>query len=177
VIALRVLRSRRWTVVIVGVLAIGTFAAVALGSVGVGFLSETLVTGNVPDRVEASGDGVKLQTKGSADVRVQKIVITPGGFSGWHHHPGVVIVTVASGVVTFTHGCTTTNYGPGLPTGSVFVESGDAPAQASSVAGATIFATFVAPHAAPPVFRIEDTGPASCPAGGDSDDNQGGHNN
>ena len=74
-----------------------------------------------------------------------------------------MIVTVMSGVVTFTHSdCSSKTYGPGQPDGSVFVEGGDDPAQASSVDGATSYATFVAPHANPPVFRIEDD-PVTCP--------------
>jgi hypothetical protein len=44
----------------------------------------------------------------------------------------------------------------------VFVESGDDPGQASSAGGATVYATLVAPHARPPVFRIEDSVQA-CP--------------
>jgi quercetin dioxygenase-like cupin family protein len=168
---LRVLRSRkRLSVAIVGVAAIGTFAAVALGSLGVGFTATTLVTGNLTNKVEADSDQVKLQTEGPTDVRVQKIVISPGGNSGWHHHPGVVIATVASGTVAFSHACSSTTYGPGLPAGSVFVESGDSPGQASSVDGATIFVTFVAPHANPPVFRIEDNPPAPCTTGENSED-------
>jgi quercetin dioxygenase-like cupin family protein len=173
---LRVLRLRKkWSVAVAGVVVIGTFAAVALGSLAVGFTPTNLVTGTLPNRVEAESDQVKLQTKGSTDVRVQKIVINPGGTSGWHHHPGVVIVTVASGAVAFTHGCSSETYGPGLAAGSVFVESGDAPAQAASVDGAIVFATFVAPHADPPVFRIEDAGPASCPADEDGDHGEDGH--
>jgi hypothetical protein len=161
---LRVFRSRKkWLLAIVGVAVIGTFAAVALASMGVGFTPTNLATGNLVDKVQANSDGVKFQTKGPTDVRVQRIDIAPGGNSGWHHHPGVVIVTVASGAVTFTHSdCSSTTYGPGLPTGAVFVESGDDPARASSADGATVYATFVAPHADPPVFRIEDA-PQSCP--------------
>jgi quercetin dioxygenase-like cupin family protein len=174
---LRVIRSRkRLCVSIAAVLALGTFAAVALASAGVGFHPDSLVTGNLDNRVQANTDQVKLQTKGPTDVRVQKIVFDAGGNSGWHHHPGIVIATVASGVVNFTLGCKSTNYGPGQPAGSVFVEYGDTPGQASSVLGATIFATFVAPHANPPVFRIEDIGPPACPAGG-NDSNDGGDNN
>jgi quercetin dioxygenase-like cupin family protein len=179
---LRVFRSKkRLSIAIVGGAAIGTFAAVALGSLGVGFAPETLVTGNLATKVEANTDQVKLQTKGPTDVRVQKIVFSPGGYSGWHHHPGVVIATVASGTVTFTRGCSATTYGQGLPAGAVFVESGTIAGQASSVDGATVYATFVAPHANPPVFRIEDTGPSPCTHGdnnddsGDSGDNAGGH--
>ena len=170
---LGVVHSRKTLcVTIAGVLAVGTFAAVALASAGVGFHPESLVTGNLASRVQANSDQVKLQTKGLTDVRVQKIAIDAGGNSGWHHHPGIVIATVASGVVNFTHGCQSTNYGPGQPAGSVFVESGDTPGQASSVLGATIFVTFVAPHADPPAFRIEDTAPV-CPAAGGDDEGGG----
>jgi hypothetical protein len=176
---MRVFRSRkRLCVTIAAVLALGAFAAVALASAGIGFHPESLVTGNLNNQIRANSDQVMLQTRGLTDVRVQKIVIDAAGNSGWHHHPGIVIATVASGVVNFTLGCHSTNYGPGQPAGSVFVEYGDTPGQASSVLGATIFVTFVAPHANPPVFRIEDAGPPTCPDGGndggDGGDNHGG---
>jgi quercetin dioxygenase-like cupin family protein len=168
---LRVFRSKkRLSVALVSVVAVGSVAAGALASMGVGFTPSTLVTGTLANRVEANTNQVKLQTKGSTDVRVQQIAIAAGGNSGWHHHPGVVIATVATGAVTFTRNCSSTTYGPNLPAGSVFVESGDSPGQASSVDGATLFVTFVAPHATPPVFRIEDTAP-TCPAGMDGGDN------
>jgi hypothetical protein len=162
---MRVLRSRKkWSVAIAGVVVIGTFVAVALGSPGnSGFMPMTLVTGTLNNAVQVNHDRVKFQTKDPTDVRVQKIVFAAGGTSGWHHHPGVVIATVASGAVTFTESdCSSTTYGPGLPAGAVFVEQSDAPGQASSVGGATVYATFVAPHADPPVFRIEDD-PVTCP--------------
>jgi hypothetical protein len=168
---LRAFRLRKKSsVVIVGAVAVGASAAIALGSVGIGFTPTTLVTANLANKVELNHDGVKFQTKGLTDVRVQKIVFAPGGNSGWHHHPGIVIAAVASGDVTFTRGCSSTTYGPGRSTGSVFVESGDHPGQASSVGGATVYATFVAPHADPPVFRIEDAGPPTCTPGGDDGD-------
>jgi hypothetical protein len=156
---LRRFRSRKkWAAAIFGVAVIGTFAAVALGSMGVGFSPTNLVTGNLVNVLNVNSDGVTFQTDTPTDVRVQKIIFAPGGFSGWHHHPGIVIATVASGEVTFVHSnCSATTYGPGLATGSVFVESGDDPGQAWSVRGATVYATFVAPHANPPVFRIEDS--------------------
>jgi hypothetical protein len=160
--ALRV--GKKWSVAVVGFAVVGTSAAVALGSVGVGFMPTNLVTANVPGKIQAKADGIKLRTKGPTDVRVQKIDIAAGGLSGWHHHPGIVIVSVASGEVTFTNSdCSATTYGPGLPAGSAFVESGDDPGQASSVGGATVYATFVAPQASPPVFRIEDAAqPQPC---------------
>ena len=175
---LRVLRSRKkWSVAVAGVAGIGTFAAVALGSLGVGFTPTNLVTASIPDKVELNADGIKFRTKGPTDVRVQRIDIAAGGFSGWHHHPGMVIVSVASGAVTFTNSdCSSATYGPGLPAGSAFVESGTDPGQASSVAGATVYATFVAPHASPPVFRIEDAAqPQPCVPPTDDENDSGDH--
>ena len=165
---MRAFRSRkRLSIAIAGVAVIGTFAAVALASPGVGFAPTTLVTANLDYNVHLNSDRVKFQTKDPTDVRVQKIVIAPGGYSGWHHHPGFVIVAVASGAVTFTHSdCSSTTYGPGLPAGAVFAEGGDDPGQASSGAGgATVYATFVAPNAGPvtpTTFRTEDA-VVSCP--------------
>ncbi len=144
----------------VAVAMIGTFAAVALGSPPSGFVGETpLVTANFDNTVHLNSDRVKFQTKDPTDVRVQKVVIDAGGYSGWHHHPGIVIVAVQSGAVTFTHSdCSSKTYSldPNNPNGAVFVEGGDDPGQASSAAGATVIATFVAPATDPPVFRIED---------------------
>ena len=149
--------KKKWSAAIVGVVLIGTFAAVAVASLGNGFTPSNLVTGDIADKVQLNSDRVKFQTKGPTDVRVQKIIFAPGGYSGWHHHPGFVIAAVASGQVTFTHSnCSSTTYGPGLPAGAVFVEFSDDPGQASSAGGATVYATFVAPHADPPVFRVED---------------------
>jgi quercetin dioxygenase-like cupin family protein len=165
---LRVLRSRKtWAATTVGVLVIGTLAAVALASPGSGFVGQTpLVTAKFNQTLHLNSDRVKFQTKDATDVQVRQFVIAPGGFSGWHHHPGMVIVAVASGAVTVTESdCSSETYGPGLPNGAVFVEGGDEPMQAanaSALVGATVYATFVAPREDPPVFRIEDD-PVSCP--------------
>jgi hypothetical protein len=154
----RVLRRwKKWSIAGVAVVSVATFAAVALGSIGVGFVPTNLVTAGIPADVRVHADGIKFRTDGPVDVRVQRIDIAAGGVSGWHHHPGIVIVSVAVGEVTFTNSdCSAMTYGPGLPAGSAFVESGTDPGQASSVAGATVYATFVAPQAVPSIFRIED---------------------
>jgi hypothetical protein len=175
---LRVLRSKKkkWAAATFGVALIGTFATVALGSHasnlfpvppdGIPPDTETFVTANLDETVQWNSDRVKFQTKGPTDVRVQRIVVGAGGFSGWHHHPGIVIVAVQSGDLTFTHSdCSSMTYGPGQLAGAVFVEGGDEPGQASSVGGATLYVTFIAPSADPFVFRIDDHNfqPPSCP--------------
>lgn len=141
--------------------AIGTVTAVAIGSPGGGTASTNFVTANLEHTVHWNSDKVKFQTKGATDVRVQRLDFSAGGFSGWHHHPGIVIVAVASGAVTIQQSdCSSVTYGPGLPAGSVFVEGGDSPVQATSAGGATVYVTYVAPDGAG--FRLEDD-PVSCP--------------
>jgi hypothetical protein len=156
----------KWSVGIVGVAVIGTFAAVGLASPPSStFVATVLATGKLANMATVGSAGIKLQTNAPTYARVQKVVIGPGGFSGWHHHPGIVIVVVASGATTFTKSdCSSVTYGPGLPAGSVFVEGGDGAGQASSVDGATNYVTFVAPNVDPPVFRIDDN-PPPCAGG------------
>lgn len=132
-------------------------AAPALASAGSGITSTILATGDLDETVQFNHDRVKFQTKDPTDVRVQKLEFAAGAYTGWHHHPGVVIVTVASGLITTVQAdCSTKTYGPGSPNGSVFVEGHDTPMEARSAAGGVVYATYVAPNASPPVFRIED---------------------
>ncbi len=68
---------------------------------------------------------VKIDTKGSADVYVVRNTVPPGGYSGWHTHPGPSIVSVKAGTATVYDGndpnCTPHTYAAG--TG--FVDPGD----------------------------------------------------
>jgi hypothetical protein len=161
---LRVLRSKKkWAAATVGVVVIGTLAAVALGEPGSGVTPTNLVTANFDHTVHLNSDRVKFQTKDATYVRIQKLVFEANSRSGWHHHPGIVLVTVESGAVTLWQSdCSSKTYGPNLPNGAVFAEGGDDPVQATSTTGATNYVVLVAPNADPPVFRIEDD-PSSCP--------------
>ena len=143
-----------------GGVVIGMLGPAALGSPPSGFTPTNLVKADLDQKIQLNSDRVKFQTKEHTDVLVQKIVTDPGGSSGWHHHPGMVIVAVQSGSLTvWDSDCNQETYGPGLPNGSVFVERGDEPGLVTSTGGATSYATFVAPSAEPPVFRIEDDPP------------------
>ena len=160
------LASKRAAVATIGVAACGAVAAAALASAPSGFTPTNLVPeAEIAQRVRVNSDRVKLQTKGPVDVRVQRVDIAPGGRSGWHHHPGVVIVAVEAGTVTYLDSnCDATSYGAGSPNGSVFVEAGDESHEARNLTDqpATLYATFLAPDADPGVFRIEDP-LVSCP--------------
>jgi hypothetical protein len=163
---LRALRlKKKWVFGALGVVVAGTAATIALATPGSGVSTTTFVTANFPNSVHFNSDRVKFQTKDPTTVRVQKLVWVAGAYSGWHHHPGVIIVTVESGSVTVEDSsCNSVTYGPGLPNGAAFVEGGDDPIQVTSAHGATEYAMQIAPAANPPVFRIEDDPPA-CAAG------------
>jgi len=140
----------------------------ALASPGSGITSTILATGDLNEIVQYNHDRIKFQTKDPVDVRVQKLEFGARSFTGWHHHPGIVIVTVASGeITTVDHLCRTKTYGPNSPNGSVFVEGHDTPMEARSATGGVVYATYVAPNSGPPlanyVFRIEDAVVQSCP--------------
>jgi hypothetical protein len=154
-------RKKKWTLVAVTLVVIGTAASVALATAGSGVTTTTFVTADFNKAVHTNSDRVKFQTKDPTIVRVQKLTWAAGAYSGWHHHPGVIMVTVQSGSVTvMDSNCNTVTYGPGLPDGAVFVEGGDAPLQVTSENGAVEYAMQIAPRANPPVFRIEDEPPA-----------------
>lgn len=131
-----------------------------IASPGGGVTAETYVTGKLNGPHQQNSDKVKLQTKEDTAVRVQKLTFSPGGYTGWHHHPGIVIVTVQSGTIQMMHSdCSTHEYGQGKPHGSVFVEGEQRVHEASSADGAVVFATYVAPNADAPVFRVENEPP------------------
>lgn len=145
---------------IFGIAAVGMSATAALASPGSGISSEILVTANLDQSGHINSDRVKFQTKGPTDVRVQKLTFAPGSYSGWHHHPGIVIVAVQSGAVTLTDSnCGSVTYGPGLPAGSVFVEGHDSAQQATSAVASVVYVTYVAPSADPVDFRDENDPP------------------
>lgn len=73
-------------------------------------------------QLDAENDGVEVEReRGSADHVVAKITFPPGSQITWHRHPGVVLVTVASGRFQVIHAdCEREDF----TTGETFVEEG-----------------------------------------------------
>ena len=42
---------------------------------------------------------LQLQVQGETDFQSQHLVLMPGGYSGWHSHPGLLVATVKSGQI------------------------------------------------------------------------------
>ncbi len=141
-------------------MAFAAFADTAYASLPTGFTPTTLAAASLGSLVDVHHNGVRLTTNKATDVRVQQVVIAPDGSSGWHHHPGIVMVVVASGSVrVMDQHCRSKMYGPDLPNGAAFIESGDEPGQVTSASGATVYTTYIVPKVDPAVLRIEDVAP------------------
>jgi quercetin dioxygenase-like cupin family protein len=149
--------------VVTALAVVGTaLATLPSGIVVTPFVRATLDANKPHDVVRAYADHVKLQTRGATDVAMQTIMSPPGGSSGWHSHPGVVLVAVQSGTVTlYDAHCDTTEYGPG----QAFVEAGDHAllVRNNTTSNAVLYVTLIVPKSAP-LLRIDKPQPATCAA-------------
>lgn len=83
-------------IAVIGVLVAVLVATPALSTPGSGVTSApVLARGSLEDMH-------KLRIKSDlSDVVVQQITIAPGGHTGWHSHPGPVLVVVTAGELTY----------------------------------------------------------------------------
>src|ERR1700737_5573045 len=90
------------------VLGVGAFTAmtaagatIALANPG-SFVTTTILghRATLSHSVKVNQSRIKFQTKVATDVQVQTLTFLLHGTSGWHFHPGVVIVVVEPGHVT-----------------------------------------------------------------------------
>src|SRR3954470_6620007 len=145
--------------------AVVALTGAALATPPTGFTTNLLARGTVGD-LHAKHDGIRVRRHGvTADVAVATVTIDPGGSSGWHHHPGIVLVVVQSGTVTFyDKNCR----GHVHQAGETFVESSDSPGLAKNTGTGTVVveATFIVPASTPPApptpLRIDDPQPKRC---------------
>lgn len=138
--------------------AVVVTAAVATPVIGV-ITSTVLARGTLTTAVNANADGVVLRTHGATDHVVQELVFRGGSSSGWHRHPGVVLVTIKSGTfVHYTSDCVPET----LTAGDTFWESGK---HATLLRNEThedgvVYASYILPKGAP--LRIDMPNPG-CP--------------
>jgi quercetin dioxygenase-like cupin family protein len=112
---------------------------------------------------KAKNDGIKVKSlQQSADMAIVKVVIEPGGTTGWHHHPGVVLVSVGAGTVTeYDDQCEKTV----IQAGKGFVESkGEVHlVHNEGDIDAVLYVTFLVPTTTPPDgLTIADPKPKDC---------------
>ncbi|HZM72671.1 MAG TPA: cupin domain-containing protein [Candidatus Polarisedimenticolia bacterium] len=108
-----------------------TIVSTTLGTPGAGIISAPILArGDFTDQVDlkmkfTTPYGLAISNALTAgEVAVQEVTIAPGGTTGWHSHPGPVVVIVKAGALTYVredHGqCFETVY----PAGTAFVDPG-----------------------------------------------------
>lgn len=137
----------------------------ALATPGSGFAPSPLAVGALDEGMAMADKTGKwdlmLKTKDTTTVGVDSLIAQPGGFSGWHTHTGITIVTVTSGQISWVNGatCEAKTY----HAGESFIEPANSVHNVRNPYGNT--ATFVAVQ-----MRPEGTGPRidapapNCPA-------------
>jgi quercetin dioxygenase-like cupin family protein len=159
-------RTRR--VVFAVIVLLPLLAGIALATPGIGIVSAPVhARGTNADLLNIhSKAGVKLQTKSSVDFVTQQIVIAPGGTTGWHSHPGPVLVTVKSGELTLVYASDTTCQGRTYRAGESFVDRGDEVVHTALNRGSgnvEIWATYLVPGTPGTPARIDASSPGTCP--------------
>ncbi len=143
------------------------FAGTALATVASGLSASILSRGTVTtDKVHFNTGAIKFQTKEDVDIVTQTITFAAPSSSGWHAHPGVVLVTVASGsLVRYDEDCRRTVYTAGATTGagSAFIESGSHAGLVRNESGASavVNVTYVVPKGTA-ALRLDKLNPG-CP--------------
>ena len=142
-------------------------AAIALATPGAGVLSNVVSRAtfgpfHVESEDESAGFDVELKSKGLSDVVTQTVVLAPGGFSGWHSHPGHAILSVQSGTLTFYEANDPSCTPHVFPAGTGFVEPGGDVhiARNEGTENLTLNVTYILPHNAPQ--RIDQPRPGNC---------------
>ena len=76
--------------------AFGT-AGAALATSGSGTVGAPLAKGTITGKVNVNVGGIRLKLKRPTDATFVTQTWDPGGYSGWHAHPGPVILVVSAG--------------------------------------------------------------------------------
>jgi quercetin dioxygenase-like cupin family protein len=110
----------RWTLLItvLAAVTIGLIGGgVALGTPGSDITSALIARGTAEEKVKTRGNQ-------PYDVVVQTNIITAGGHTGWHTHPGMAVAVVKTGTLTIYHGDDRTCTGQTFAAGQVFIDQG-----------------------------------------------------
>jgi quercetin dioxygenase-like cupin family protein len=157
-----------WHLVFAAIVAL--FATVAVATPGSG-----IVSGTVFARASfADPTDLKLKIKGrnqeviqvnnARETVVQQIIIAPGGSTGWHSHPGPVVVLIKSGQMSFYSSedptCTARTYSAGQS----FVDSGQGHVHIARNLGSVNVELWATYFDVPPggAFRIDVPNPGNC---------------
>lgn len=148
--------KRKIVVVVTIVLAAaGISAGLSLATPGAGTVNTEFGRRTVP-HFNASMD--------AGDIVVSEVSYAPGGYSGWHSHPGKVVAAVQRGSITLYRSDDPTCTGHTYTAGQIFIEYPSATyyARDEGTTATLINATFFNVPTAGSA-RIDQAAPGNCP--------------
>lgn len=167
------LKSMTWKTSVVIVVAVATvLAGVALGTPGSGIVSASVLARagfvdqlDLKFKVKVDGQEV-IHVPNAQDAVIQQIVLGPGGQTGWHTHPGPVVILVKAGELTFYSANNPTCSGRTYSAGQAFIDSGQGHVHtARNLRQDQNTEVWVTYFDVPPggAFRIDAANPGNCP--------------
>ena len=154
--------KRTILLVAVAVTVLAVFVGAALATTPKG-VTPTPLTRATLGNFEAENSGIEVESdRTSADYALAKVVIEAGGTTGWHHHPGVALVSVNSGAVTeYDKNCHKSVFKAGE---GFFESKGEVHVvRNKGKANAVLYVTFIAPTKTPADgLAILDPKPKGC---------------
>ena len=165
--------KRRLAVLLVAAAAVSTamaLAGAALATPNSGVLISSVVArAGFADPVDIKfkigpGDQEVIHVSNAQDTVMQQVVIAPGGYTGWHSHPGPVVVLVKAGTLTFYAGDDPTCTGRTYTAGQSFIDRGQGHVHIGRNEGSENLELWSAYFDVPPSqpFRIDAPRPGNC---------------
>jgi quercetin dioxygenase-like cupin family protein len=93
-------------------------------------LAQGRTIGSLKEKIKVGTEWtVTLEDSGQSEMYFQDLIIGPGGYTGWHSHPGLLLITMKEGSIDFYNkDCVKTSY----KAGESFSESADPHAAVNS---------------------------------------------
>ena len=154
----RLLGSSRARLGLVAALAAAIVATPALSTPPSGVVGPILARGTLDGKAR-----LKIKSP-TSDAVVQHLTIAPGGNTGWHSHPGPVVVVVASGTLTMYQGRDRNCMPHEFPAGETFIDPGRGNVHIARNEGTTpveLYATYLDVPVGG-AFRIDAADPGHC---------------
>lgn len=147
-------------------LAVTAFATPGSGVLSATVFARASFVDPVDMKIKIEHDGAQvLHVPNARETVVQQIVLSPGGQTGWHSHPGPVIVLIKAGTMTFYSGgdpaCGSRTY----TAGQSFIDSGQGHVHIARNESASANLELWAVYLDVPVggaFRIDVPAPGNC---------------
>src|SRR6267142_4436167 len=108
----------KWPLAVLGAVVVVSTTALATPPAGVVsnvILAQGTTVISLKEKIAVGNNwNLDLENKGQSEFYVQDLVVGPGGYTGWHSHPGLLLITVKEGSLEFyDKECAKHTYGAG----------------------------------------------------------------